>query len=72
MARPTRQARYPALPFRGRSSKLEEHLCIREGSRQGKDNVTESRNEEPPPLRPVRVAYPLRYTLLLHGRPPSP
>lgn len=40
MARPTRQTRHPSLPFRGRTVELEEHLRLRETTRQIKDDHT--------------------------------
>lgn len=53
MARPTRQARYPSLPLRGRTAQLEEHFHIRETTRQVKDDHTQCRDQKPAPIRPV-------------------
>ena len=53
MARPTRQTRHSSLPFRGRTVELEEHLHVREATRQVKDDYPQCRDQEPAPIRPV-------------------
>jgi hypothetical protein len=67
MARPTRQARHPALRLRGRTTKHEEYLCVREEPRQIKDYGIWCSDQERPPVRPVRVVDQICDTFVLHG-----